>query len=170
MERLRQRDFLIANKCVQEIYAPCPLGTFPDHILSILLKVVPSEVPVYSKINFQRGQGSMTCPSLDPLYIKQMERIAHQHFHEHPFICYYLQTGDGKVRKISDFISESQLHQLPGLYEQYLQPLGMEDQIGFVLPSLAPMAQKGLHQSEEALKLLRCIAIRETSANGTVSY
>lgn len=151
MEQLRQRDFLIVHKCVQEIYTPCPLETFPAHILSILSKVVPSEVPFYSGINFQSCKVSTTCPSLDPLYIEQIERIAHQHFYEHPCVTNYLQTGDGKAYKISDFISESQLHQLPGLYEQYLQPIGMEDQIGIVLPSLAAKTKKGLYQTQEEL-------------------
>lgn len=152
MKRLTQRDFLLTHECVQEIYTPCTLNAFPAHILSILLKVVPSEVSCYSKINFQLCEVSITCPSLNSLHTEHIERTAHQYFHEHPLVSNYLQTGDGQAYKISDFISESQLHQLQGLYEQFLQPLGMEDQIGIVLPpSLAPKSEKRLYTSQEEL-------------------
>lgn len=151
MERLRQRDFLLVNRCVQEIYTPSTLETLPAYILSILSKAVPSEVPACSKINFQSCRVSITCPPLDLLHVKHIERIAHHHFHEHPVVSNFLRSGDGQAYKISDFISESQFHQLPGLYEQYLQPLGMEDQMGIILPSLAPQSGKGLYRSQEGL-------------------
>jgi len=110
VERLRQRDFLLVNRCVQEIYTPSTLETLPAYILSILSKAVPSEVPACSKINFQSCRVSITCPPLDLLHVKHIERIAHHHFHEHPVVSNFLRSGDGQAYKISDFISESQFH------------------------------------------------------------
>lgn len=151
MEQLTQRDLLITHNCVQEIYNPCTLETFPVHILSILSRVVPSELPFYGGLNFQSCRVSTTCPALDPLHVRDIEQTAHQYFHEHPCASNYLRTGDGQAYKISDFISESQLHHLQGLYEQFMQPLGMEDQLGIVLPSLAPKTEKKLYRSQNEL-------------------
>lgn len=151
MEQLTQRDILVIYNCVQGIYSPCSLEIFPSHILSILSKVIPSEVPFYTRVNFQSSRISTTCPSLDPVDVRYIEQTAHQHFHEHPCISNYLQTRDGQAYKISDFISESQFHQLQGLYEQFMQPLGMEDQIGIFLPPLSPKAEKNLYQSQKEL-------------------
>lgn len=149
MEQLTQRDFLIVNKCVKEIYTPCPPDTFPSHILSILLKVVPSEVPLYFRVSLQSCTISTICHSLSPTHIKHIERIAHQYFYEHPLFFNYSRTGDGQAYKISDFLSECRLHQLQGLYEQFLQPLGMEDQMGIFLSLLAPKTEKRLYQNNE---------------------
>jgi hypothetical protein len=61
--------------------------------------------------------------------------VANQNFKEHPFAGYYLRTGDGTARFLSDFVTENQLYCLEGLYQQYLRPLGIEDQMLMVLPN-----------------------------------
>jgi DNA-binding CsgD family transcriptional regulator len=120
-------------KFLQKLLTPCTLETLPDLILSQLPQVVQSELTVWTLVSFQHHKilNLVTSGSADAFEYFQ---VANQHFDEHPFVLYYLQTGNGEAHSISDFISEEQLHRLEGLYQQFLQPIGMEDQMVMVLP------------------------------------
>ncbi|NEQ25536.1 MAG: helix-turn-helix transcriptional regulator [Microcoleus sp. SIO2G3] len=57
-----------------------------------------------------------------------------QHFHEHPHQMHYLKTHDCQAHKISDFLSEKQLHQREGLYQKFLRPMNVEEQMTLIFP------------------------------------
>lgn len=80
--------------------------------------------------------------------LPEIERVAHQYFLEHPLITNYLRTGSKQAHKVSDFLSECQLHRL-GFYGQYLQPLGMEDQMAMVITAVSTSAIKRLQQNPQ---------------------
>ncbi len=61
--------------------------------------------------------------------------------HQHP-ICHYVEeTGDFRALKISDFLTRAQLHSLE-LYDEYLRPFGLEDEMMLPLPS-PPWHERG---------------------------
>jgi DNA-binding CsgD family transcriptional regulator len=63
--------------------------------------------------------------------------------HQHP-ICHYVEeTGDFRALKISDFLTEAQLHRLE-LYDEYLRPFDLEDDLMLPLPS-PPWHERGFH-------------------------
>ena len=63
-----------------------------------------------------------------------------------------MHTQDPRAYKISDFFNETELHRLPGLYEQFLQPLGLEDQFVIVLTVSQSAAIQGrLKQAQPKL-------------------
>jgi DNA-binding CsgD family transcriptional regulator len=55
------------------------------------------------------------------------------HLHEHPIVQNLSITETGAY-KISDFLSPEELHQREGLYQQFLKPLQIEEQMQFFLP------------------------------------
>lgn len=60
--------------------------------------------------------------------------VMNQYFHEHPHQMHYSKSGDCQARKISDFLTEKQLHQREGLYQKFLRPMQMEEQMTLVFP------------------------------------
>jgi DNA-binding CsgD family transcriptional regulator len=55
---------------------------------------------------------------------------------QNPLARHYLETGSGRATRFSDVITRGELHRLE-LYRQVYQPLGVEYQIAFMLPSAA---------------------------------
>lgn len=136
MQDLTQPDLRSILKFCQKLLTPCSLEAFPNQVLSDLAQVVPGEILSYVEVNFHNRSVSTVASSLgadSSLAYEEIEQTAHHHFHEHPLVEHYLQTQDGSPYKISDFLSERELHRLTGLYEQFLQPLGMEDQLAMML-------------------------------------
>jgi len=82
--------------------------------------------------------------------LSKFKRVADQNFLENPLVNNYLQTGSRQAHKVSDFLSERQLHCLEGFYQQCLQPLGMEDQMVMILTVVSTSALGGkLHRNSQ---------------------
>jgi DNA-binding CsgD family transcriptional regulator len=127
MKELTRRDLLNVLKFVRGLYACHDEENLANYILSELPNVIATEVPIYSQTNFLKGRVSgLPCPPIDQ---EVAARVVPRHFYEHPLVAHYLSTHDGRAYKISDFMEEGQLHRLEGLYEQFLRPIGMEDQM-----------------------------------------
>lgn len=116
----------------QELYISSNVEAFPKKVISILPKVVPSELTAWSMINFSEPSVSFVTA---PITVNndELEKIPSLYFYEHPLVQYYLETGDDTAHKISDFLSESQLYRLEGLYQKFLRPLCMEDKMILVV-------------------------------------
>ncbi|WP_316431458.1 LuxR C-terminal-related transcriptional regulator [Leptolyngbya sp. NK1-12] len=147
MSLLTQKDLRDLLKFLRELYILYNLEEFPNYVISLIPKIVSSDLTGFSPINYKKFSllvGSIS-RSIDHLNVEQ---VAQQHFCEHPHNAYYLQTGDGKACKISDFWDEDQLHCSEGLYHKFLQPLGLEDQMGLILPT-SQLARKKLPRDLE---------------------
>jgi DNA-binding CsgD family transcriptional regulator len=133
MDFLSDRDMQILNQCIQQIYAIQDFDTFRTNALSIVHRLVPNDFCSFYSTNIQSGQISNILFHNFTGSTPDMERITHQYFGEHPIVQNMPQTLSG-VHKISDFISQQELHSLEGLYHQYLLTMGIEDQIVFFIP------------------------------------
>lgn len=133
MDYLTNSEVRSLLKFLQELLKPCTLETLPDRVLSQLPQVVSSELTVWTSARFQHHK-ILNVKTSGGADISKYFQVANQHFDEHPFVHYYFQTRNGKAHSISDFISEEQLHRLEGLYQNFLHPIRMEDQMVMVLP------------------------------------
>ncbi len=133
MDFLSDRDIQLLNQCIQQIYALHDFDTFRVEALSIVHRLVPNDFCSFYSTNIQSGQISDILFHNFNGYTPEMERIVDQYFDEHPIVKNMPQTLSG-VHKISDFISQQELHALEGLYQQYLGTMGIEDQIVFFIP------------------------------------
>jgi DNA-binding CsgD family transcriptional regulator len=135
METLSIDDIARLNQGIQEIYALHDLDTFAVKALTIVDRIVPSDLPNFHLTNVRSRQiSSIFLPSF-PGYATEMQvdRVIHQYFDEHPIAARLPQTLDGAY-KISDFVTQPQLHLLEGIYQRYLRPLDLQDQLTFFLP------------------------------------
>jgi hypothetical protein len=54
---------------------------------------------------------------------------------EHPILAHYLRTGDGRARRISDFLTRRQYRDL-GLYSDLYREMGVDDELTLGLPRI----------------------------------
>ena len=134
MEPLTLNDTQKLHQGIQKVYTFRNLDTFGVDALSILDQLVPSTIPVFYSIRFRTRQISPTHLPDFPGLTPTVERVMHEHFDEHPLLRHMPQTLD-EVCKVSDFISQKELHCLEGFYQQFLRPLDLEDQMTFFLPN-----------------------------------
>lgn len=69
----------------------------------------------------------------DPGQLRRLDEAFIANVREHPVIARYERTRDGRPYAISDFLSAADFHRT-NLYQLLYRPLGIEDQISFVLP------------------------------------
>lgn len=133
---LTSADLKRVLKFQQELMVPCDLETFPTQVVTALPQLLAADLACCTPTNFSSGKIQSTQASRGlNINMEPFIEVANQNFKEHPFAGYYLRTGDGTAHFLSDFVTENQLYCLEGLYQQYLRPLGIEDQMLMVLPN-----------------------------------
>jgi DNA-binding NarL/FixJ family response regulator len=150
MKTLVFNDTQNLHQGIQKLYALHNLDNFGVDALSIVNQLVPSDLPMFHFNRFRERQISHTflpdCPGFTP----GMERVIHEYFDEHPIIHNMPQTLNG-AHKISDFISQKELHCFEGLYQQFLRLLDIEDQMVLFLPNANPVSWCKLSQTDATL-------------------
>jgi DNA-binding CsgD family transcriptional regulator len=72
-----------------------------------------------------------------------------EYFRQNPTIKYYLETQCSDAVKNSDFLSESEFHRCTALYDEFLYPVGQQDQMAIVLIHPGELALVNKFQSSE---------------------
>jgi DNA-binding CsgD family transcriptional regulator len=120
---------------IQQLYTLQNLDTFGVNALTIVDRLVPSDLPEFHLTNLRTRQISSSFLPDFVGFTPAMEQAIQQHFEEHPIAQQMPLTLDG-VHKISDFITQQKLYSLEGLYQQFLRLLDTEDQMVFFLPNI----------------------------------
>jgi DNA-binding CsgD family transcriptional regulator len=124
--------------------------------------LVPGNIIGYNEVNLATGD---TYSLLDPpdAAFDGVERVFAELAHEHPVMRHFEQTGDSGPKALSDFLTADELHELD-LYARIYAPMGVEDQLSFLLPSereamiavLINRGERGFSERERSLvKLLQ---------------
>jgi DNA-binding CsgD family transcriptional regulator len=98
MNDLTQQDMQKIQRAIQKLYCVCSLEDFSDRVLSILPKLIFSEQSAYVSLDFDNltavihQRVSVAKSSIETLKNEQIERVAHQHFYEHPILKYFSVT------------------------------------------------------------------------------
>lgn len=150
MATLSIEDIENLNQCIQQLYALHELDTFGVNALSIVTQLVPSNLPVFHSTHIRTRKISSTFLPDFPGFTPEMERVVQKYSSEHPITQHMPQTLTG-VYKVSDFVSEQELHSLQGIYQQFLRLLDTEDQMFFFLMSANPFSWFKLLQTEATL-------------------
>jgi DNA-binding CsgD family transcriptional regulator len=138
MDRLASRDSSALLGFLQSLYELRDLRAFRAHIVSAIPKLVRSEITTYNEIDPGNQRTHWIDRPAHVLDFPDSVEIFDRHVHEHPLISNYTQTGDDRVLKISDFMSQNQLRRL-GLYQDFYRRVDVEDQMVIVLPALKPL-------------------------------
>jgi DNA-binding CsgD family transcriptional regulator len=137
MEPLNQIDTQKLNQGIQQLYTLDNSDTFGVEALTIVDRLVPSEVTSFQSTHIPTRQMSasfLQSSNATNFLTPERQQIIDRHYGEHPIVQHMPQTLAGAY-KISDFVTQQELYCLEGLYQQYLGPFDIEDQMTLFLPS-----------------------------------
>jgi DNA-binding CsgD family transcriptional regulator len=132
MQSLRHRELSALVRFVADLYAPCDLDGFRSHVLTAVKRLVPCRSIVYNEVDLRSQVDTWLCDPIDALTFPDSQEIFNEHLPEHPVIAYQAHHGDSRVQKISDFLTQRQLHDL-GLYQEFFKRVGTEYQLACTL-------------------------------------
>ncbi len=135
MSELRESDFRAALDFVGEVHDAQDRDEFRTILLAGYRNLVPAFHVSYNEI---AGGGRVSTALVEPALPGWAIPVWERHAGENPLLQRYLRTRDGRALRFSDVISRRQLHSLP-LYQQFYEPLGVEHQVAFILPSTAEL-------------------------------
>jgi DNA-binding CsgD family transcriptional regulator len=113
------------------------LEGFRQGVPALLREFVPADVAAYNEMD---DDPSATWWTNDPhleITPEQIERFTAL-AGENPVLAYVRRTRDGRPRRISDFLSRREYHQLP-LYREFYGQINAEYQVALTLPSRPPV-------------------------------
>jgi DNA-binding CsgD family transcriptional regulator len=134
--RLRNADLLGVLDFVRSIETATGLAEFRTHVFDGLRRLVPYDVGSYNEVELASGAAvAIEDPRgcLLPVYPAFREFMG-----QHPVIAHVERTGDGRPRKISDFLTAREFHRLD-LYDTVFRPSGLRHQISVTLPAARPL-------------------------------
>jgi hypothetical protein len=138
METLTLNDIYSLNQAIQKIYDLSSSIDFGLDTNRIVHQLVSHDIPAFHVTNMRTGQVTDTLepaiPNISTELRTELMAIRDQNLFEHPVAQNFSQTMHGAY-KISDFISSEELHSLEALYQSFLRPLGIEDQMMLFLPN-----------------------------------
>ncbi len=133
METLQSDDLSKLHHSIQQLYKLHDLATFKVDALRIVDRLVPSDIPLFHSTNFQTYKTEdVYIPGSFPGLTSELQSVKVKYLGEHPFMQNLPKTLNGAC-KISDFVSQAELHSLAGIYQQFLRLLDTEDQMFLLL-------------------------------------
>lgn len=114
------------------------LDEFRHGIPSLLRAFVPADVASYNEMDHEpSGSWWTSDPQALPV-TPELERRFAELAEENPVLDYTRRTGDGRPRRISDFLSREEYHELR-LYREFYGQINAEYQVALCLPSRPPV-------------------------------
>jgi DNA-binding CsgD family transcriptional regulator len=119
---------------------------FRSGLLRALHETVPADFVSFNEVGPDRESTSALAePPIEGRLVAAFQR----HAHENPILAHYQRAGTGSATRFSDVCTAEELH-ATHLYQEVYQPLGVEHQIAFTLPS-APSRLLGVALSRSAV-------------------
>jgi DNA-binding CsgD family transcriptional regulator len=131
MPNLSEQDYQKILTFLQGLHAHQSFEGFANYVRATIPQLVPAEFSVFTTIDFEARQ----LVGIGPMpYIPDMDEIMEHHFHKNPFAKHYVKTLDFSAHKLSDFMTEEQLHQSEVMYHRFMHYLDAEDSMVLSLP------------------------------------
>jgi DNA-binding CsgD family transcriptional regulator len=116
---------------IGEVMGHLDLDEFCRVLLAAVRDAVPAEMSALNELPVDLPHTiSLTDPPVPAAIHRAFARFGFQN----PLVEHYLATRDSRATRFSDLISRRQLHKLD-LYREVYEPLGVEYQVAFMLPS-----------------------------------
>jgi hypothetical protein len=135
MERLTVRDLRALLKFLRRVYALHDLEGFRTGVAAALFELIPAGFTGYSEILPSQASSGGDWSWPPGIYTPDTLLGWEQHMLEHPILAHYLRTGDGRARRISDFLTRRQYRDL-GLYSDLYREMGVDDELTLGLPRI----------------------------------
>ena len=120
-----------------ELYAPAPGPGGLDYaarVVNVVSRLVPADSCSYNHIG---GGPRLLAWLIEPADVGAFPggvEVFQQHLPEHPVLAHQQGTGDGRARRISDFLSDRQFRSL-GLYYDFYRLCGVDYQAATTVPA-----------------------------------
>jgi DNA-binding CsgD family transcriptional regulator len=137
VEYISQRDIQALSAVIDELDAATGIATFSRRLLRLLQPLVPYDIATYNEIDPHAGQITVVAEPAESLPEGGEQRFM-AHAAEHPILEHTREHREQRALKLSDFLSQRQLHQR-GIYREFFGPLGIEHQMVVTLPAAPPL-------------------------------
>ena len=120
-----------------ELYAPAtaPGGAdYAGRVVRVASRLVSADSCSYNHIGGGPWLLAWLVEPADAGNFPDGGQLLQQHLHEHPVIAHMQATGDGRARRISDFLSDRQFRSL-GLYYDFYRLCGVDYQAATTVPA-----------------------------------
>lgn len=122
---------------IDELNVATGVATFSRRLLRLLQPLVPYDIATYNEIDPHAGQITVLAEPAESLP-DGGEQLFMAHAAEHPILLHTREHREQRAMKLSDFLSQRQLHQR-GIYREFFGPLGIEHQMVVTLPAAPPL-------------------------------
>jgi DNA-binding CsgD family transcriptional regulator len=134
---LTNDDYTSILEVLATLRAPQSREELARQAIPQLAKLLASDITSYNEVNpIAREVTGFIEP--DEFDLTALAATLERFMHDHPVILHHQMTGDGEALRISDFISQRELHDT-GLYQELYRPMGVEYQISLTLPTRRPL-------------------------------
>ena len=116
-----------------ELYAPDG-PEYAARVVALAARLVPADSCSYNHVG--AGDALLTW-LIEPADVGTFPggiELFQQHLPEHPLLAHVRATGDGRARRISDFLSDRQFRAL-GLYRDFYRVCGVDHQVAIAVPA-----------------------------------
>ena len=120
-----------------ELYAPAsaPGGLdYAARVVNVAARLVAADSYSYNHIGGGPWLLTWLVEPAEAGNLPDGGQLLQQHLHEHPVVGYVQATGDGRARRISDFLSDRQFRSL-GLYHDFYRRRGVDYQATIMVPA-----------------------------------
>ena len=119
-------------RAIQGVSMVEDLDDFGPAVLEQIEALIPSDLSSFNEVDPLAGR-ALVVGRPHPITQDQLE-VWQRWSHQNPCLMYVLETGDGSAKRLSDFLTPDQLHELE-LYTYVYGPLGVEYQLSGALPA-----------------------------------
>ena len=116
-----------------ELYAPASIE-YAARVVNVASRLVSADSCSYNHIGGGPWLLAWLVEPADTDTFPDGGKLLQQHLHEHPVLAYVQATGDGRARRISDFLSDRQFRSL-GLYHDFYRRRGVDRQALIAAPA-----------------------------------
>jgi len=118
-------------------YAFEDLDEFRHGILPELREAIPADRASYNEFDDRPDRTWWIADPVFPVSAELAERFG-KLAPQNPVLAHIQRTGDGRPRRISDFVDRETWHRMP-VYTDFYKHVGVEAMVGFTLPSRPPV-------------------------------
>jgi DNA-binding CsgD family transcriptional regulator len=129
---LSDGDIDLLLRAIGQLTRPGSMRDLRFRTVDAIQMLVPSEHVVWGEIDSAEGYIKALMDP-EPDNWPELEAAFAAHLGEHPAIARFLETGDTGAIAVSDLLDADAFH-ATALYQDFFEPLGVEDQLCMILP------------------------------------
>lgn len=135
---LTQQDFDCSFKFLKELNLLKTLSEFPAHLMSLMPLVIGSDFDTLDSFDQEVAPMldlSAACKVLAATDYAALAKVqpSLEYLSQNPVVYNIVKTGNCSAAKISDYLTQAELHRRDAVYEKFLRPIAMADQMMLVI-------------------------------------